>query len=149
MKKITTLLLAVLLTGKLLLAQTVAESEKALYHGRSTTAKQNLQKIISNDPKNAEAIYWLGQAELTDGNVDKALKIYQDALNAGVNEPLIWVGMGHVETLQGKKDAARQRFDAAIAASIKKKKEDPQILIAIGRANADGDACNWRPNLCN
>ncbi|HEX8279206.1 MAG TPA: tetratricopeptide repeat protein, partial [Segetibacter sp.] len=47
---------------------------------------------------------------------------------------------GHVETREGKKDAARQRFEAAITASTKKKKEDVNVLNAIGRANADGDA---------
>jgi tetratricopeptide (TPR) repeat protein len=140
MKKLTTLLLAVLLSGKLLLAQTVDEARKSLYYGRTTSARQTLDKLIAANPKNADAIYWLGQTYLNMDSVGGARQVYQNALNSGVNDPLIWVGMGHVEMLEGKKDAARQRFDAAITASITKKKENPTILNAIGRAEADGPA---------
>ncbi|MCW3106405.1 MAG: hypothetical protein JWQ09_911 [Segetibacter sp.] len=140
MKKLTTLLLAVLLSGKLLLAQSVDEARKSLYYGRTTSAKQALDKLIAANSKDANAIYWLGQTYLAMDSIGGARQVYQNALNAGVNDPLVWVGMGHVELLEGKKDAARQRFEAAITNSIKKKKEDPTILNAIGRAEADGPA---------
>lgn len=140
MKKLSTLLLIVLLSGKLLLAQSVDEAKKSLYYGRTTSAKQTLDKLIAANPKNAEAIYWLGQTYLTMDSTAGARKVYQNALNAGVNDPLIWVGMGHVELLDGKKDAARQRFEAALTASMAKKKDNPAILNAIGRAEADGPA---------
>lgn len=140
MKKLTTLLLAVLLSGKLLLAQSVDDARKSLYYGRTTTAKQALDKLIGANAKDANAIYWLGQTYLAMDSIGGARQVYQNALNAGVNDPLVWVGMGHVEVLEGKKDAARQRFEAAITNSLKKKKEDPAILNAIGRAEADGPA---------
>jgi len=140
MKKLATLLLAFLFTGTLLKAQTAEEGRKALYYGKTTSARQTLEKAVAANAKNAEAIYWLGQTYLAMDSIGGARQVYQNALNSGVNDPLIWVGMGHVETLEGKKDAARQRFEAAITASTKKKKEDPIILNAIGRANADGPA---------
>ncbi len=145
MKKLTTLLLAVLLSGKLLLAQSVDDARKSLYYGRTTSAKQALDKLVSANPKDAQAIYWLGQTYLAMDSIGGARQVYQNALNAGVNDPLIWVGMGHVESLEGKKDAARQRFEAAITASTKKKKDDVNILNAIGRANADGPANTGDP----
>jgi len=138
MKKLTTLFLAVLLTGKLLMAQTVDDARKSLYYGRTTTAKQTLDKAVAANPKDPQAIYWLGQTYLSMDSIGGARQVYQNALNSGVNDPLVWVGMGHVELLEGKKDAARQRFEAAITASTKKKKEDVNVLDAIGRANADG-----------
>lgn len=140
MKKLTTLLLAVLLSGKLLLAQSVDDARKSLYHGRTTSAKQALDKLVAANPKDEQAIYWLGQTYLAMDSIAGARQVYQNALNNGVNEPLIWVGMGHVEVLEGKKDAARQRFEAAITATTKRKKENPDILTAIGRAEADGPA---------
>ncbi len=145
MKKLTTLFFAVLFAGKLLLAQSVDEARKSLYYGRTTSARQTLEKLIAANSKNAEATYWLGQTLLNANDIPGAQKLYQDALNSGVNDPWIWVGMGHVELLQGKKDAARQRFEAAITASIQKKKENPDILNAIGRANADGPANSGDP----
>ncbi len=140
MKKLTTLFLTVLFAGNLLFAQSLDEAKKSLYYGRTTSAGQSLDKMIAANSKNAEAIYWKGQSLLNAEDKAGAQKVYQDALNAGVNDPWIWVGMGHVELLQGKKDAARQRFEAAITASTQKKKENPDILNAIGRANADGAA---------
>lgn len=145
MKKLSTLVLAVLLTGKLLIAQTVDDARKSLYYGRTTSAKQILDKAVAANPKDAQAIYWLGQTFLAMDSVGGARQVYQNALTGGVNDPLVWVGMGHVELLGGKKDAARQRFEAAITASTKKKKEDINILNAIGRANADGPANTGDP----
>jgi tetratricopeptide (TPR) repeat protein len=145
MKKITTLFFAVLFASNLLFAQSVDEARKSLYYGRTTSARQTLDKLVAANPKNAEAIYWLGQTLLSAEDISGAQKVYQDALNNGVNDPWIWVGMGHVELLQGKKDAARQRFEAAITASTQRKKENPDILNAIGRANADGPAASGDP----
>ena len=145
MKKLTTLLLAVLFTGKLLFAQTVDEARKSLYYGKITSSRQTLEKLVAANAKDGQAIYWLGQTYITAEDYAGARQVYQNALNAGVNDPLVWVGMGHVESLEGKKDAARQRFDAAITNSMKKKKEDPLVLNAIGRANADGPADSGDP----
>lgn len=145
MKKLTTWLLAVVLSGKLLIAQTVDDARRSLYYGKTTTAKQVLDKLVAGNAKDAQALYWLGQTYLAMDSIGGARQVYQNALNGGVNDPLIWVGMGHVELLEGKKDAARQRFEAAITASTKKKKEDVNILNAIGRANADGPANTGDP----
>jgi tetratricopeptide (TPR) repeat protein len=142
MKKLTVLFLSLLFAGKFLLAQTVDEARSFLIYGRTQSAQQTLNKLISANPKNGEAIYWLGQTLLASDNIAGAKKVYQDALSAGVNDPLVWVGMGHIELLEGKKDAARQRFEAAITNSTEKKKrenvENVNVLNAIGRANADG-----------
>lgn len=138
MKKLTFLVFILLFAGKFLAAQTLDEGRKSLYYGRTAAAKLTLEKIVAANPKNGEAIYWLGQTYLATNDVAGAQKIYQDALNAGANDPWVWVGMGHVELLQNKKDLARQHFEAAITNSIVKKKENPDILNAIGRANADG-----------
>ena len=96
MKKLSTLLLAVLLSGKLLLAQSVDDARKSLYYGRTTSAKQALDKLVAANPKDANAIYWLGQAYLAMDSIGGARQVYQNALNSGVNDPLVWVGMGHV-----------------------------------------------------
>ena len=149
MKKLTLLLFTVMFAGQLVFAQTLDEARKSLYYGRATAARQTLEKVVAANPKSGEAIYWLGQTYLNNNSatpdIAGAQKVYQDALTAGVNDPWVWVGMGHVELLQGKKDAARQRFEAAITNTIVKKKENPAILNAIGRANADGPSTSGDP----
>ncbi len=145
MKKLTTLSLAVLLAGQFLLAQTVDEARKSLNNGRIISAKETLGKLIAANSKNAEAIYWLGQSYLAADDITGAKKVYQDALNGGINDPWLWVGMGHIALLEGNKTDARQRFESAITGSMNKKKENPAILDAIGRANADGGAAIGDP----
>ena len=138
MKKLSFLLITLLFAGQLVFAQSVDEARKHLYYGRLTSAINALEKSVSANPKDAAAIYWLGQAYINNENVAKAKAVYQKALQDGVNDPLVWVGMGHVELLEGKKNEARQRFEAAITNSKSKNKDNPNILNAIGRANADG-----------
>ena len=156
MKNLTIVLLAFLLTdcsvkkvagtgGASQLPPTIAQAQTNLVQGRTATAKQALEKSLSSNPKDPQTIYWLGQTYLGMDSLGRARQVYQNALNSGVNDPLIWVGMGHVESLEGKKDAARQRFESAITASAKNKREDINVLNAIGRANADGPANTGDP----
>ena len=91
---------------------------------------EGLEKAVAAKPSDAFTIYWLGQAYLKAYTVAdskdalaKAKDIYQKALNSGVNDPWIWVGMGHVELLEGNNASAKQRFEQAITATTQTKKE--------------------------
>ncbi len=142
MKKIYLVMLTVL-SGVVALAQNVDEGIKQLYYQKYNTAKETLQKAYNANPKDPKAIYWLGQALLAPipPDIAGAKALYQKALNEGVNDPLVIVGVAHTETLEGKKNEARQHFEAAISASLDRKKNpSPEILNAIGRANADGSS---------
>lgn len=129
-------------------AQTVADGIKFLYYQRNKSAVETLEKVYASKPNDAQAIYWLGQAYLAEyglsGNqadLAQAKNLYQKALNEGINDPFIWIGMGHVEVLEGKNAEAKQRFEAAITNTKGKRgAENPDILNAIGRAEADGSS---------
>ncbi len=138
MKKyfLITITLALGMVG--LQAQNVDDAKRHLYYGRTSSAISTLNQMISADGNNAEAIYWLGQAHLRNDEVKKARELYQNAVQRGINSPLLQVGVGHVNMLEGNTAGARQLFEEAIATSTKRRKEDPVILQAIGRANADG-----------
>jgi Flp pilus assembly protein TadD len=76
--------------------------------------------------------------EMKDSAAAKTL--YQNALSANGNEPLLLVGMGQILLMENKKDEARQQFETAINLS---KGKDVDVLNAIGRANVEarpGDA---------
>ncbi|MEO8116592.1 MAG: tetratricopeptide repeat protein, partial [Bacteroidota bacterium] len=129
-------------------AQTVSDGVRFLYYQKNQSAVQSLEKVVASNPKDVPGIYWLGQAYLAEyglsGNksdLDKAKTLYQKALTDGVNDPYIWIGMGHVEVLEGKNAEARQRFEAAITNTKGKRgAENANILNAIGRAEADGSS---------
>lgn len=128
------------------LSQSVSEGVKFLYYQRYESAISTLEKVVASKPKEVPGIYWLGQAYIAQYGVSgnkndlkKAETLYQKALSEGVNDPYLWIGMGHVELLQGKNAEARQRFEAAITNTKGKRgAENPDILNAIGRAEADG-----------
>ncbi len=129
-------------------SQSVADGVKFLYYQRNQSAVQTLEKVVADKPKEVPGIYWLGQAYIAEyglsGNksdLEKAKTLYQKALTDGVNDPYIWIGMGHVEVLEGKNAEARQRFEAAITNTKGRRgAENPDILNAIGRAEADGSS---------
>jgi len=151
MKKIILPVVTSLTICAVISAQSVNDGVKFLYYERVTSAKQTLQQVVAANPKDPVAIYWLGQAYLVSGLDDSAKAVYQNALNSGVNDPWIWVGMGHVEIMQGGDvNAAKQRFEQAITASTstkgKNKGPNADILNAVGRAMATGSSEQGDPN---
>jgi Flp pilus assembly protein TadD len=124
--------------GNTLFAQSIDEGKKFLNYERYTSAQNVFSKLVAANPNDAEAVYWLGQTYIRNGdNPDTvaAQTLYQKTLQANPNQPLIMVGIGEIELMQGHKEDARNRFETAI--SLAKKKDLPEILTAVGRANVD------------
>lgn len=140
MKKITFILITVALSASTLLAQSVDQGKKFFYYQRFKSAKEQFEKTIAANPNNLEAVYWLGQTLLEEKNQPAAKDLYQKTLMANGTAPIVLVGMGHIELLEGKANDARQRFETALSLS---KNKDLGVINAIGRANTDakdGDA---------
>lgn len=138
MKKIG-LIASLILMGNVLFAQGIKEGKQFLNYERYTSAENVFNKLLQADPKNTEAAYWLGQTYLDmnrepiDTAAAKAL--YQKMLQANPNDALMIVGMGQIELLQGNKTEARNHFESAI--NMTKKRDLPEILTAVGRANIE------------
>ena len=150
MKKTVFTLLALGSAFAFVAAQTVDEGIKFLYYERNKSARETLQKVVAANPKDPIATYWLGQAYLAapDYDVSSAKLLYQEALENGINDPWIWIGMGHVELLERRGDinSAKQRFEQAITATkTKRGVENADILNAVGRANASGNSTQGDP----
>ena len=138
MMKITITVLAAGLLGTAnVTAQSVQEGINHLYAERDKSAKETFDKLVATNPNNLEAVYWLGQTYIAMDDIKSARDLYSKTLQANGNAPLILVGMGHVNLIDGKKDEARQMFETAINLSTGKKGADVSILNAIGRANVD------------
>ena len=141
MKKIR---LGILLSGLLMItfaeAQTIQEGMNHLYAERYQSAKSTFEKLLSVNPNNIDAAYWLGQVYLEMDDVAGARQVYQKALLTSANAPLLMVGMAHVELRENKTADARTHFEAALTMTRTKKGDDPVILNAVGRANIDAKA---------
>ena len=140
MKRVLSLLVAIVIGGNFLFAQSVDQGKKFLYYERYKSAKENLDKILAANPNNIDAVYWLGQVMLEEKDSVSAKNLYQKALLTNGNAPLLLAGMGQIELMEGKTDDARQRFEMAITGT---KGRDNNVLNAVARANINarkGDA---------
>lgn len=143
MKKIG-LLSTLLLAVNILFAQSIDEGKKFLNYERFESAAKVFKQMLATNPNDVEAAYWLGQTYLQNSDFPDSIaakNLYQKTLESNPNSPLLMVGIGQIELMEGKLNDARNRFETAI--NLTKKKERPQILLAVGRANIDaknGDA---------
>lgn len=139
--KLTKTTIAILLAGLFNLAgikaQTIQEGINHLYAERNKSAKETFEKLVATNPNNLEALYWLGQSYIAMNDMKSARDLYSKTLQANGNAPIILVGMGHANLIDGKKDEARQMFETAINLSTGKKGADVGVLNAIARANVD------------
>ena len=149
MKKTVALMFTAMLAAQCLMAQ-LPEGIKYLNYEKNKSAKDAFQKAFDANPKDPQAIYWLGQAilakegsEPSRNDIQAAKSFYQKALLDIGSDPWLLVGMGHVEILEkGDMNSVKQKFEQAITATIETKgknkgKPNPAILNAIGRANAE------------
>jgi tetratricopeptide (TPR) repeat protein len=120
--------------------QTLEDGKKFMYYERYKSAKNSFEQLVKNKPSDAEAVYWLGQAELGLGNVAAAKAVYQSALQQNNNQALLLAAMGEIELRENKTAEAKNRFESAITQS---KSKSTEVLAAIARANINapvGDA---------
>ncbi len=118
-------------------AQNIQEGINFLYAEKDQSAKALFEKILATNPNNIEATYWLGQAYIAMNNVPAAKQLYDKALMASANAPLVMVGSGEVDLFDNKISDARQKFEAAITMTHTRKGDDPTVLNAVGRANIE------------
>jgi len=143
-------MLTAMLAAQCLMAQ-IPAGIKFLNYEKNKSAKEAFQKAYDANPKDPQAIYWLGQAMLaTDGasepskeQIAEVKALYQKGLQEVGSDAWLLVGMGHVGILE-KEDinSVKQKFEQAITSTIETKgknkgKPNPAILNAIGRANAE------------
>lgn len=132
MKRSLFLLVAFVMGGTLLFAQSVEQGKKFFYYERYKSAKESLESVLSANPNNIDAVYWLGQTLLEQKDSVGAKNLYRKLLEQNGNAPLVMVGMGQIELMEGKVNDARQRFEMAVTTT---KGKDIDVLNAIARAN--------------
>ncbi|SIO19320.1 tetratricopeptide repeat protein [Chitinophaga niabensis] len=132
-KRISTIT-ALLFLASAGMAQSVEDGLKNLYYGKFASAKQAFEKIVAAKPTDERATYYLGISELGLENKAAAAAVFQKGLQAIPNSPLLTAGMGRIDLLNGNASGARQKFDAATAAT---KGKNPEVARAIADANSE------------
>jgi tetratricopeptide (TPR) repeat protein len=129
-------------------SQTIEEGKRFLYYERYKSASETFNKMLTANPNNPEAAYYLGQAMIlsddrTAKDLSEAKILYQSKLAASPNSALLMAGIGHIELIEGKTQDARNHFEAAISLTQGK---DIQVLNAVGFANGNPDSKNGDAN---
>ena len=138
--KFTFIVLCGLLAVNFSKAQSIEEGKKFLYYDKFISAKNVFQQLLTANPNNDEAAYWLGQSLIApdeDKDIDAAKAVYQKGLAANPNSALLNAGMGHIELLEGKTQEARNHFETALSLGGK---NNLDVLDAVGFANGDFDS---------
>ncbi|MGX5820528.1 tetratricopeptide repeat protein [Chitinophaga lutea] len=134
MKKRIFTVFALLFAAGGAMAQSVEAGLKNLYYGKYAAAKQEFEKVIASKPSEERAYYYLGMAELGLQNKSGASAAFQKGLQAVPNSPLLTAGQGRIDLMDGNASAARQKFDAANAAT---KGKNGDVARAIADANTE------------
>src|SRR5690242_4904895 len=79
------------------LAQNLQQGINDLYAERYQSAKSTFEKLVAANPNNIEANYWLGQTYIANNDINGAKGVFDKALTASNNAPLLLVGQGQVE----------------------------------------------------
>lgn len=125
---------AMLLAAGSVKAQTVEDGLKDLYYQKYSSANQDFQKVIAAKPTEERAYYYQGIAQLGLGDNAGAAATFQKGLAAVPNSPLLTAGLGRIDLLNGNVDAAKQKFEAANAAT---RGLNPDVARAIADANSE------------
>lgn len=139
--------IAAFLLIQLSFSQNIDQVKKLINAERYISAKVILDKILTENPNQEEAIYWLGMTMIlpddhAPADLEKAKSWYQSKLNIPKNQ-LLMAGIGHIELLEGKTTDARNHFQTAISLTDGK---NMQVLAAIGFAHAHPDNKNGDAN---
>jgi TolA-binding protein len=69
------------------MAQTVQEGVSNYYAQRYQSARAIFEKLTAANPNNLEAVYWLGQTHIDQGDIAGAKALYSKTLATNGNAP--------------------------------------------------------------
>lgn len=131
--------LSLVLAGSLMAAaQTQGYKDGIEYYkaGQYENARTILNRTI-NDANTDQSLanYYLGQVCLAKGQKAEAEKYFKKGLDLNPDNGYNYAGMGALDLLNGKVDAAEDNFKTA----VKKDKKNAELLVAIARAYYNAD----------
>jgi Flp pilus assembly protein TadD len=116
MNRRKSLIVALLCVANGVMAQSVEDGLKDIYYGKYRSAVETFEKVNAAKP-DERAYYYEGIAQLSLEHKDSAAAVFQKGLQAIPNSPLLQVGMGRIDLMNGNTAAAKQKFEAASTAT--------------------------------
>jgi len=131
--------LAFVVTG--VQAQSLDDAKKAIDAEQFAQAKQMLETLVKNKPKDGENYFYLGLVYIENDHLDSAKTLFDQGLAADPKNNLNKVGQGIIELYNGNESAATTKFAEA---TQKLRRRDYLELYHIGRAYIDAPEPNYQ-----
>jgi tetratricopeptide (TPR) repeat protein len=138
MKRILLVAIGALL-GTALFAQTLDEAKSHLYYGRYNSAADLLTRVVTTNPADGPAWYWLSVAQAERNKPSELRSTIASAPAALASDPWFGVAYGNLLLQEGKTDSAAQYFGRALD---KTREKNADLLLAIARAHIDAPQGN-------
>ncbi|HOU32428.1 MAG TPA: tetratricopeptide repeat protein [Synergistaceae bacterium] len=78
-------------------------------------ATASFQRGLEEDPRNADALFMLGESFRALGSADEALEAYEKVLRLTSGDAMLFVGMGEAHLVRGEPILAVKAFDLALS----------------------------------
>lgn len=106
-------------------AQTIDAGRRAIELKNYNQAKGTFQKLLSANPADGQAYYWLGESYYATEAFDSAEMTFTKGLAAAPKEPLNLVGLGSIALNKGDVGTAKSNFEQAT--KLARKKSGPTL----------------------
>jgi len=116
------IVIAVLFSG-VSYAQTLKDAVYKTDNERFVEATADFKKLITAEPANGVNYFYFGENFYEKGDVDSAIVIWNQGLQACPTSPMSLVGSGKALWVKGNKDGAKAEFTKALAATKNKNAE--------------------------
>lgn len=131
----------ILIASYAIKAQTINDGLKALDFEKFEQARNIFSNIITKEPTNGEAYYYLGQSYVSLFKPDSALLTYNKGLANAPKTVQLYAGLGELNLIENKTTEAQAEFDKGLALCKNKYGEfnNAKGLVSIASAMIAGE----------
>jgi len=128
--KIAGVVLAVVLTGSSVFAQSLADAKKAIDAEQYQKAKSMLKNLTVTQPTKDENFFYLGWVYLKQDYTDSAKAAFNKGLAVNARSALNYAGLGAVAHMEKDNAGALSNFNQAIEMAVKKDSK-PYVYVGL------------------
>ena len=139
MKKVRLFVSAGLMLSTTVFSQSLNEAIKQTVNEQFEPAEISFKSLIQATPNSGEIYFYYGENFCRNNNLDKALVMYNKAVEVNATSPFGYIGLGKIQWEQGKQTEAKANFYKAQTLSANK---NASVLMKIAEEYINADQKN-------
>ncbi|MFL5764915.1 MAG: tetratricopeptide repeat protein [Bacteroidia bacterium] len=108
--KTTKLMIALLMTGSSVVAQTLQDAIKLTTNEQFESAEAMFKTLVNQQPNNGDIYFYSGENYFKNDNTEMAGQMYQKGAEVNATNPLPYVGLGKIQWYKGQTAEAKANF---------------------------------------